>query len=204
MDRYNSMRELLDAVPPADNYTFHIDRRFHSAVKIFAPHGGCIEPCTSPVALALAAGQYDCFIFNGIRKKECFKTLHVTSSRYDEPQCAEMAAEAEIAVSVHGCNDVDVQLKIGGGNTEAATALTDFLRSRGVNTARPEGDLLGVHHDNFINRAKRGGIQLELSVGLRQRLFPSFPRSSQKDPLQFSSFVDAVREWLATYGRLRA
>jgi len=67
------MTELVRTLPARDNYTFHVDGSHKSRVKVFAPHGGCIEPCTEPIALSLAIDNFDCFVFSGMRKEGCFK-----------------------------------------------------------------------------------------------------------------------------------
>ena len=90
------MTELLRTLPPKENYAISIDSSRNSKIKIFAPHGGCIEPATEPIALALALGSYDYYIFSGKRKEGCNRYLHVTSAHYDEPQCLRMADEAEV------------------------------------------------------------------------------------------------------------
>jgi len=196
MDQFRSMEELLAAVPSRDNYSFHIETKYQSKIKLFAPHGGCIEPCTSHIVMSLATGTYDSYIFNGIRKKECFKNLHVTSTNYDEPHCLMMARDSEMAISVHGCNDSDDHIQIGGGNKAAAAKLADCLTTNGYVVVTPSDDLQGANPKNFINLSRRKGIQLELSVGFRKNLFPSFPKSIQKDPKQFDRFIKTMRNWL--------
>src|SRR6516162_8474933 len=102
-DTYPDMRTLLSSLPPEGNYTFHIEKRYNSFIKLFAPHGGCIEPCTGVLVREIAGDRWDYFIFQGIRKKDCFRTLHVASTNYDEPQCCSLALSATLAVSIHGC-----------------------------------------------------------------------------------------------------
>ena len=112
------MTELVSTLPARENYTIRVDSSHASKIKVFAPHGGCIEPCTGPIALALAKDNFDCFVFSGIRQKDCFKMLHVTSTRYDEPRCLAMAREAEVALAVHGCDGEEPFAQVGGGNVD--------------------------------------------------------------------------------------
>jgi phage replication-related protein YjqB (UPF0714/DUF867 family) len=203
-DTFGSMIELVGALAAGDNYSLQIDTSHHSAVKIFAPHAGCIEPCTGPVAVAIAAGHFDLFAFHGTRKKDCFDTLHVTSARYDLPECVRLAAEAELAVSIHGCAGKESFLEIGGSASGTAAELTEFLLARGFDARVPPLSRRGEDPGNFINKAKRGGIQIEMSEGIRRALFPSYPRPLSRHPQLFNSFVDPIRNWLLKRGELFA
>ena len=196
MDTYSSMTSLLAALPARENYVFNIGRSFRSKVKIFVPHGGCIEPCTEPLALAVANGLFDHFAFRGVRKKDCFRTLHVTSTHYDEPQCISMARESGIAVAFHGCDGAEELIQIGGGNTTYAQELRTLLCGKGYPAVAASRGILGEDDRNFINLAAMKGLQLEFSAGFRKRLFPSFPGSLQRHPTDLPAFVEVLRGWL--------
>jgi phage replication-related protein YjqB (UPF0714/DUF867 family) len=203
-DTFGSMTELVGALAAGENYSLQIDTSYHSAVKIFAPHAGCIEPCTGPVALALAEGHFDLFAFHGTRKKDCFDTLHVTSARYDLPECVRLASEGELAVSIHGCAGKESFLEIGGGAADLAAELTELLVRNGFDARVPPLSRRGEDPGNFINKAKRGGIQIEMSEGIRRSLFPSYPRPLSRNPQLFASFIDCTRNWLLKQGELLA
>ena len=190
------MTVLMSRLPAPENYAIRVDRSHHSRVKIFAPHAGCIEPCTGPTVHAIAMDRFDCFIFSGTRKKDCFHTLHVTSTHYDEPQCLEMARDAMIAIAFHGCDGDDSFLMIGGGNREYSLALSTYLTDRGYTVPPISGNLRGEDEQNFVNRARMKGIQVECSVGFRRLLFPSFPKTIQRDPIEFPRFIDTMRDWM--------
>ncbi len=192
------MSALLAALPARDNFAIHADRSHGSKVKIFAPHGGCIEPCTEPVVLALSMDLYDCYVFSGRRSSGCFATLHVTSTRYDEPQCLALAEEAELALAVHGCEGREELVYVGGGNADLAAKFLARLVAEGFPAQLAPADMAGGDPRNFVNRARQNGIQLELSAGFRKSLFPSFPKSLQRDPVLFPRFVETVRTWLAS------
>jgi phage replication-related protein YjqB (UPF0714/DUF867 family) len=192
------MTALLGALPAKDNFSIFIDRSHRSPVKIFVPHGGCIEPCTEPIAMAIAKDRFDLFAFSGVRTKDCFKTLHVTSTHYDEPECLSMAREATLAIAIHGCEGEREAIMIGGGNEPLVQNLLAHLKGLGYPAVKPEGGLSGSDENNFVNFAKHRGIQLELSAGFRRQLFPSFPRSGHRDPAAFPKFVDVMRDWIGT------
>ncbi len=205
MDNYSSMSDLLRNLPSRDNYEIFADRSRRSKLKLFAPHGGCIEPCTSQLTAAIAASLFDSYVFSGMRKKDCYRNLHVTSTHYDEPQCVEMAAEAEVALALHGCDGEETFAQIGGGNAELASDLLRRLNDLGYTAIRPSEHLRGIEEANFINRARQGGVQIELSVGFRRMLFPGFPRSLQRHPSEFPRFVEAMRSWaLLVEGKLES
>lgn len=197
-DTFKSMTELLASLPEKDNYFFKIDATHGSKVKIFAPHGGCIEPGTSPIVLELAEGTFDYYIFHAIRKTRCNQTLHVTSANYDEPGCLRMARDAQVAVAFHGCDGLDSFIEIGGGHPALADGLKGLMSAAGYPVVPASPDLKGERKRNFINQASIGGVQLELSKGLRQSLFADFPRSLQRNPNTLQPFIQTIRGWLKT------
>lgn len=196
MDKFVSMSELLRNIPARENYDVYADGSRRSKIKIFAPHGGCIEPCTEAIALGIGMGMYDSFVFSGKRKSGCFETLHVTSTHYDEPRCLQMAREADLAIAIHGCDGGEEAMYIGGGNREAKTHAHDFFSARGYRAEMASGNLTGEADDNFINLARRRGVQFELTVGFRRKLFPGFPRSLQRDAREFSKFIGDMQMWI--------
>ncbi len=196
VDTFSSMSELMNTLPARSNYSIHIDRSHQSKVKVFAPHGGCIEPCTEPIAMAIGRDMLDCFVFSGTRKKDCFKTLHVSSIHYDEPRCMEMAREAEVAISLHGCDGEESFIVVGGSNKTFSSNLLSHLIDSGYSASPAVAEMAGRDERNFINQARRGGVQLELSAGFRRKLFPGFPKSIQRHPKEFARFVESMQSWI--------
>jgi phage replication-related protein YjqB (UPF0714/DUF867 family) len=190
------MKALLSTIEQQGNYSFEIQASRGSPIKLFAPHGGCIEPGTAPIVKALAGDQYDYFIFRGLRKgKNCKKLLHVTSSHYNEERCKSMAQNALVAFSVHGCRGKDIRIEVGGGNRKLAVDLVNLLMLN-YPTALAPARRNGSSPLNFVNKAKHKGIQLELSHGLRDYLFFGYPKSPKPNPETFSKFIETVRTWL--------
>ncbi len=197
-DTFYSMTALYRSIPSAENYNILADDSRKSRVKLFAPHGGCIEPGTDQIVLELAGGRFDYFLFRGERRKGCFKTLHVTSTHFDDPVCTRLAQNASIAVSVHGCNVQGIVIEVGGGNIFMAEQLSAYLVSNGYHAVTSPHTRHGQQDNNFINKCRHGGVQLELSVGFRSTLFPGFPQVNQRHPQEFGNFVRIMREWLDT------
>ncbi len=188
----------MGRLPAENNYAIQSDVSRGSKVRLFAPHGGCIEPCTGPIVLAIAAENVDYFVFNGVRKKDCFKTLHVTSTHYDEPQCLRMTEESEVGIAIHGCDGEKSFIEVGGGDRDLASQLAEYLKARGFTVISASQARKGEDGRNFINRAKRGGVQLELSAGFRKSLFPDFPRATRRNPQTFPAFIEAMRVWISS------
>lgn len=195
-DYFSSMTELMEHLPARDNYSIASDVGRRSAVKVFAPHAGCIEPCTGALVLAIAMGRYDYFVFNGLRKKDCYKTLHVTSTHYDEPSCIRMARESTVALAIHGCDGEDLFIEVGGGNSSLASRLAESMIAAGYPALPAPAERRGEDPANFINKASRHGLQIELSAGFRRSLFPAFPRALSRDPRTFHPFVAFMQGWI--------
>src|SRR5881409_2336160 len=121
------MTELLSHLPSDGHYKIQFNDTRYSNVKLFAPHGGCIEPCTGNLVIELAGESFDYYVFHGTMKTNCFRTLHVSSTCYDEPHCQQMAREAVVAVAIHGCEGEKEFVEIGGGNRRLVTSLHDYL-----------------------------------------------------------------------------
>jgi phage replication-related protein YjqB (UPF0714/DUF867 family) len=195
-DRFPSMTALQAQLPAEGNYSLHCESSRGSGIALFAPHGGCIEPGTDRIVVELAAAEFNYFLFRGIRRTDCFRTLHVTSAHYDEPSCLALAGRSVVAVALHGCDGEEAFLEIGGANTAAVNSLRAHLAALGYRVLAPAPGRPGVDAGNFINRSSEGGVQVELSAGFRAMLFPGFPRTDQRHPVAFPSFIAAFRRWL--------
>jgi len=196
VDKFNSMSELLSQLPADDHYCIHYTDTRKSNVKLFAPHGGWIEPCTGSLAIEIAGESFDYFVFHGMMTKNCFRTLHVSSTRYDEPRCQQMARQALVAVAIHGREAEEEFIEIGGGNRELVAGLHEYLIGQGCPAVCGSKNHKGEDERNFINLAHHKGVQLELSSGFRKSLFPDFPGTLQRNPKTFQPFITAMQQWL--------
>ena len=196
VDKFRTMKELTLRLRPEGHYSIVAVEDRSSRVKLFAPHGGCIEPCTGRIISELAGGEFDYFIFRGVMRRDCHATLHVASVNYNEPTCERMIGNAETALSVHGCGSVEPMIGVGGGNEEFVRRLGELLAREGYPVGPGTAGMRGVDAKNFINRCTRAGVQLELSAGFRRSLFPGFPRETQTHPVEFPKFIGIVRAWL--------
>src|SRR5690606_2706905 len=88
-DKYTSFEELRSH--EEYNKTYRIElQKTQSETSVFAIHGGSIENGTSEIAKLIAGNQYNYYSFEGLLKTNAF-SLHITSSRFDEPSALDMA-----------------------------------------------------------------------------------------------------------------
>jgi len=136
-DRYSSFTSLKRYNTYGKDYRIVVRDRA-SSKAVIAIHGGNIEFETDDIASAIAArGGYDYYGFIGLRKGF---GLHVTSTRFNEPQ-------------VLG-NKIKAALRKAG-----FTAVSAPARLAGTSSAN-------IANRNRIGR----GVQLELSVPMRSKL----------------------------------
>ena len=107
-----------------------------------------------------------------------------------------MAASAESVLTVHGCDDEERLVYVGGLDRERMDGITASLRAAGFEVREHHNpEMQGVHARNICNRGRSGrGVQLEISAGLRRTMFKDFTREgTQTTTSDFEAFVAAVR-----------
>lgn len=158
-----------------------------SRVAIIAPHGGLIEPGTSPIAETIAADTRSFYAFEGLRKRP-HRALHITSSRFDEPSALALLAGAEVAVAIHGRVDEDDPdtIWVGGLALALRNAIIASLMAAGFRAEPALTRLTGLAPANICNRGTSGqGVQLEIPWCVRQNL--------RADKAAMLTFCTAVR-----------
>jgi len=173
-------------------------RRAAPEFAIMAPHGGGIELGTASIADTIAGVEHTFYAFKGI-KRSGNRMLHLTSNLFDEPHGVQISNHALIVIAVHGCRDTRDVVFLGGKNEPLKDQMTAALRGSGFaaeNSQRP--GLRGIDPENICNRCQGGaGVQLELSRGLRERMFDHLAhRSSRMKTETFYRFVDTLRNAL--------
>lgn len=195
-DTYPNFAALSAAERPGE---FAIrSRDSASRVVIAVPHGGAIEPGTSEIALAIAQHDLSYYLFEG-QKRAGNATLHLASTRFDEPGCLALLTSAHAVLTVHGESSMEDVVFLGGRNGPLRTSVSDALQAAGFRVrehANP--DLQGLDPANLCNLGMaRAGVQLELARGLRQSLFGSLDRAGRERPtLRLRTFAAAVRSAL--------
>ena len=99
-DKYSSFSELsANEMPEA--YRVVYEKR-GTEVALIAPHAGKIEFLTSDICREVAQEDLTYYLFEGCKSKSNHDDLHITSTRFDEPNALAIAEDAEIVVTIHG------------------------------------------------------------------------------------------------------
>jgi phage replication-related protein YjqB (UPF0714/DUF867 family) len=100
-------------------------------------------------------------------------------------------------VTIHGeeSDDEGEGVFVGGRDAALGACIGDLLTAQGFNVRKhPDPNLQGLDPKNICNRGTTGaGVQLELSLAVRETLFQSLTREGRKCPTpRFTVFVDAI------------
>jgi phage replication-related protein YjqB (UPF0714/DUF867 family) len=193
MDRYTGFDDLRRSERLTD---FAVRLRVGSSgIAVLAPHGGGIEPGASEIADAAAGGEHTFYAFEGLKPKGN-RILHMASTRFDEPLGLGAALRARLVVTIHGCAETRALVHVGSRDALVRERFRLCLEEGGFLVEdHPLSALRGHHPDNLCNKGRKGlGVQLEVSRGLRKRMFGSLEPGGErvKTPV-FDAFVTAVR-----------
>ncbi len=189
-DRYASFAELARHEREGIDYAIESDAR-SKRFAVIAPHGGAIEPQTTPIARAIASTDLSFYSFTGLREGRPHRDLHITSRNFDEPRCLALLENVEVAVAIHGRVDIDdpVLCYLGGLDVALRDRMRAALSQAGFEARFDAQRYPGLHPMNICNRGQsRRGVQIELPRSLRTRL--------AADPSHLRRFSDAVRAGL--------
>jgi phage replication-related protein YjqB (UPF0714/DUF867 family) len=195
VDKYRSFAELVSNEKQDQDFRVHTQKR-SGTIVIIAPHGGGIEPGTSEIAEAIASEDLSFYAFEGMKSTDN-RDLHITSTRFDEPQCMALVSASPGAISVHGEDSEREVVFLGGRDAAMLNRLRNTLARRGFTVESHEDPLLqGQDLGNMCNKTKNGaGVQLEISKGLRLSFFKSLSRIGRGSRTErFEAFVAALRE----------
>ena len=176
-------------------------QKINSPIAIVAPHGGGIEPGTSEIARSIAGDDFSCYLFEGTKNKDNKKYLHITSTNFDEPQGVEMCGNSELVLAIHGARDNDASVYVGGRNEGLKMRTIQNLSNEGFNAREDTTDHSGRDAKNICNRCRsKKGLQLEISEGLRKKMFSGLARKGLKSTTPvFDNFVASIRSVLREY-----
>jgi phage replication-related protein YjqB (UPF0714/DUF867 family) len=127
-DKYGSFQELERGEQRGVYRVLCRPRKATTAV--ITPHGGKIEPGTSEIARKIAGADFSFYAFEG-RKKQHNKSLHITSTRFDEPICLGLIGSADSIITLHGENSNEKVVFLGGWNEKKVKRLGEVLKQRG-------------------------------------------------------------------------
>lgn len=181
-----------------ENVAYRILVKPQPGLAVIAPHGGRIEAGTSEIAEGVAGTNFAFYAFEGLLEGNNRK-LHITSTRFDEPRAMQMVTNATMVLTIHGESSSEEVVYIGGRNEDLCRKLTEKLRAAGFDVrTHPRKELQGLSSENICNRGKpNGGVQLELSAGLRRACFLSaYPGDLSVKSLRYETLVKAIRAGL--------
>ncbi|MBL8320242.1 MAG: poly-gamma-glutamate hydrolase family protein [Burkholderiaceae bacterium] len=166
---FESFADLAAAYAAGQDYRIVAVPRPLSSTAIVAPHGGGIEAYTSDIARGIAGDDYGLYVFEGLLRAGNFAALHLSSERFDEPECLRMLGECDRVVSVHGCGAPGEVVWLGGRDQALRDAVFAQLRAAGIECDDAPAALAGAGPRNVCNRGRTGrGVQLEVSIALRR------------------------------------
>lgn len=196
-DTYDNYKELCKNEVLNKDYRFSWRRGKTNSI-IIAPHGGNIEPGTTEIADAVADKDHSFYSFEGI-KPGGNGALHITSTSFDEPYGIHLVKNATNVLAIHGCGGEEDIVYIGGLDMALKKKIQDFLIRSGFKTAEHDNpELKGIHTANICNRGKKTqGVQLELSFGLRKKMFFGMKaKERNKKTRLFETFVFSLKRAL--------
>jgi phage replication-related protein YjqB (UPF0714/DUF867 family) len=184
MDTYTCYADLANAEREGVDYEKIVLPVAGAQVAVIAPHGGGIEPKSDAIAAAIAGTDFSYYCFRGCKPKKNGR-LHITSQRFDEPQCVTLIADHRWVVAIHGCDDPGESVFLGGLDAELVADLAAAIAEAGISVATTGHAYPGTHTRNICNRGLSAkGVQIELT--------PAFRNGGQ-----VASFVTAVRSVLS-------
>jgi phage replication-related protein YjqB (UPF0714/DUF867 family) len=187
VDKYETFAQLAEAEVSGTDYRVRAIARPDSPVIVIAPHGGTIEVGTSEIARLIAGDEHSFFAFEGLKPEwGPNRDLHITSHRFDHPECVAHVQRAAVVLAVHGCKGT-AEVFVGGLDQELSVLLTERLSLAGYRATAEGHRYPGRNPLNICNRGARGrGVQLELTRDLRE-------------PAARGRIADVVRGALADY-----
>ena len=193
IDKYVNYEELRNREKLNKDYRISWRKGKTNSI-IIAPHGGNIEPGTTELADAIAGKIHSFYTFEGV-KPTTNSELHITSTSFDEPQGIKLVKESTNVLALHGCTGGDEMVYVGGLDKALKENIQKKLVQSGFRTGEHDNpELQGMNPYNICNRGKKGqGVQLELSAGLRKKMFYSLrAKDRDKKTEVFEKFVLAV------------
>lgn len=203
MDRYSNFESLQQREQSQADY--RIRRRLGSSgIAILSIHSGEIEPGTSRIADAIAGSEHAFYAFEGV-KEDGNLALHITSTRFDEPEAMEIVCQYEIIISIHGCATMEQVVYLGGLDVELKQRILEKLQDGGFQAIACAGPPFGATDQrNICNLCGCGmGVQMEIGRGLRAQMFQDLtPEGRRHRTPVFARFTAAVRSALELFAQI--
>ncbi len=186
MDKYRNFKEMAEK----ESGRFSIKSGDRDAkITIAAIHGG-MEPGTERIAQELS--DYNTYVFEAFGPDAW--GLHITSNNYREEMLEMLLGKSDACLSLHGLHGKDEAVYISSSNPELEVLVRESLEKSGFEVK----DYHPMEEENFVNLAERGGVQLELTRGLRDAMFEGGAKGSRKTE-KFRQFCKSLKEAIGEY-----
>ncbi|MGB0637476.1 MAG: poly-gamma-glutamate hydrolase family protein [Gammaproteobacteria bacterium] len=168
-DVYKNFQDLARNEKEGIDYSISFVGRGHKLIVV-APHAGVIEVGTSEISALIARDDLSLYRFESHKiVDENYVSLHITSHIFDEPTCINVVKAHDTVVTIHGCNDAEEIVFLGGLDKRLIDIIAESIRSTGMEVRTVGHRFPGKHHNNICNRGRSGmGVQIELSEPLRR------------------------------------
>ena len=121
--------------------------------------------------------------------------MHINSTNFDEPKCIEICKTSDYVVAVHGAEENGKTVYVGGRNEDLKHRIIEKLKDAGFNAQEDTTNHSGQDNGNICNKGVgKEGLQLEISNGLREKMFRGLKRNDRKYTTEvFDNFVKSIR-----------
>ncbi len=169
MDKFKNFSDLARHKKEGEDYSVVVREVADSTVAIVAPHGGKIESNTAEMAQAIAAGNYNLYLFKGVLPEGNFRELHITSTHFDEPRCLELVAKSDVTLTIHGCHVDEPVVYLSALDKKLESSLCAAFNKAGIKALTGGHPYkTGASPKNICNKNQRQqGVQIEFSRGIR-------------------------------------
>lgn len=97
--------------------------------------------------------------------------MHLTSHRFDEPECLALIRHCTLVVAIHGCDGRDQKVLLGGRDLALKQRIAVALAAESLVASGDGHRFPALREDNVCNRGARGqGVQLEITHPLRRSM----------------------------------
>lgn len=196
-DHFQSFTEMAKKNKEGLDYEIKYKERL-SKILVSAFHGGFVEPGSTELADEITKDKYDYYTFKALKPGEVHEpsltssTLHITSTRFDEPKMMSMIKDKDFCLSLHGFGGKEADFCVGGANAEKRKELVAHLAKAFPHLKSCElccPPFNGTSSKNPINKCQNQGVQVEMSPSVRKRILAD--QIFKKELAQsFESFLD--------------
>ncbi|GAG29954.1 unnamed protein product, partial [marine sediment metagenome] len=109
--------------------------------------------------------------------------------------CIEICKTSDNVVAVHGAEEDGEIVYVGGRDEDLKHRTIEKLKDAGFNAQEDKTNHSGQDNGNICNKGvKKEGLQLEISSGLRKKMFRGLKRNDRKNTTEvFDNFVKSIR-----------